>query len=302
MPWPSPRFETKGETVFDRLTGLTWTRRANHAGFPLDWNEALAFVADMNRRRELGFDDWRLPNRRELRSLVSLQTRKPALPQGHPFTDVFLGWYWTSTTAAISPDHAWYLHLEGARMFYGGKDQAYLVWPVRGPRNHLLPRTGQQRCFDAHGQPIDCTGTGQDGEWLTGTPWPEPRFKTVGDGVLDRLTGLVWWPVGDFTPEPVTWGQALARVRDLNADLDERQWRLPGINELESLVDASQARPALPQSAPFDNLMDVYWSSTTSLFEPDWAWALYLDKGATGVGQKKLPAFHAWPVRDHRPA
>jgi hypothetical protein len=46
--------------------------------------EALDFAAKMNRERALGFSDWRLPNRRELRSLMSHQTRKTALPHGHP--------------------------------------------------------------------------------------------------------------------------------------------------------------------------------------------------------------------------
>ena len=36
--------------------------------------------------------------------------------------------------------------------------------------------------------------------------------------------------------------------------------------------------------------------SLSSFFEPDWAWALYLNKGATGVGFKKEDGFHLWPV------
>jgi len=36
----------------------------------------------MNRGTHLGFSDWRLPNRRELRSLLDHQTRRPALPGG----------------------------------------------------------------------------------------------------------------------------------------------------------------------------------------------------------------------------
>ncbi|MGA7982560.1 MAG: hypothetical protein WCA32_20355 [Chromatiaceae bacterium] len=38
--------------------------------------------------------------------------------------------------------------------------------------------------------------------------------------------------------------------------------------------------------------------STSSAFELDWAWALYLDKGAVGVGQKAGAHFHVWAVRD----
>jgi len=50
-----------------------------------------------------GRRDWRLPNRREWRSFPSLQTRLPALPEGHPFMNVFNDWYWSATTVAISP-------------------------------------------------------------------------------------------------------------------------------------------------------------------------------------------------------
>ena len=122
IPWPPRRFEIANGTVVDRLTGLVWLQDANLAEYPLTWQEALEFVADMNHQHVLGYQDWRLPNRRELRSLVSHQTKQPALPEDHPFKNVFQGWYWSSTTAAISPAHAWYVHMEGARMFYGGKD------------------------------------------------------------------------------------------------------------------------------------------------------------------------------------
>jgi len=293
--WPLPRFETKDGEVLDRLTGLCWSRDALPAEFPLTWMEALEFVRDWNRQRWLGHADWRLPNRRELRSLMSYQERLPALPAGHPFRNLFSGWYWTGTTAAPAPDHAWYVHMEGARMFYGGKDQSYLLWPVRGEGNGLLAATGQLDCFDEGGRPVPCSGTGQDGEWRKGRPWPRPRFQRSARGVLDRLTGLCWHPDADLTGGPVSWEEALAAVRRLSRR--EPGWRLPNINELESLVDASRAFPALPAEAPFFHVRQGYWSSTTSRFEPDWAWALYLDKGATGVGQKGGAHFHVWPVR-----
>ncbi len=299
VPWPEPRFAAQGGLVEDRLTGLVWTRQANYAEFPLTWTEALGFVADMNRQRALGRADWRLPNRRELRSLVSHQARRPALPSGHPFREVFLGWYWSSTSAAIAPDHAWYLHLEGARLFYGGKDQSFLVWPVAGRGNGLLPATGQVHCYDAAGRVIPCTGTGQDSEFRTGAAWPQPRFSQTSLCVVDRLTGLCWHRRAGLAAAPVTWPQALAAVAALNRRAPG--WRLPNINELESLVDAERHTPALPAGAPFSGLREAYWSATTSLFEPDWAWALYLDKGAVGVGQKKDPHFHVWPVRDAPP-
>ena len=297
-PWPENRFEVWGETVLDNLTGLQWTQDANIAGFPVSWQEALAQIHLLNRDGYGGFADWRLPDRRKLRSLMSYQARKPSLPVGHPFHNIFLGWYWTSTSAAIHPAYAWYVHLEGARMFYGGKDQYSLFWPVRGIGNGLLPSTGANRCFDESGQVIPCRGSGQDGEWQMGSPWPHPRFAVSDALVTDKLTDLVWSRRANMTTQAVTWDQALQTIRGLNRDqfAGISTWRLPTINELESLVDCRSHSPALPVGHPFEEWQEGYWSSTTSFFETDWAWVLYLHKGACGVGHKPGKTFYVWPV------
>jgi hypothetical protein len=121
----------------------------------------------------------------------------------------------------------------------------------------------------------------------------------MGDAVIDRLTGLCWLRTADLTGRQVTWSQALAAVADFNQNAKGSDvWRLPNINELESLVDCSTHSPALPAEHPFRDVREGYWSSTTSMFEPDWAWALYLSKGAVGVGQKWGAHFFVWMVRD----
>jgi len=294
--WPAPRFALCGNEVTDNLTGLIWCRNASLTEFPLTWQEALDFVASMNREQRFGQRDWRMPNRRELRSLLSLQNKLPALPEQHPFINVFNGWYWTSTTAAISPAHAWYVALDGGRMFYGGKDQSFMLWPVRGAGLGIVPRTGQCLCYDAAGEVAPCRGTGQDGELRCGAAWPEPRFEMLHNGVVDHLTGLLWQRRANLAAQTVKWREALAAVAVLNRAGAESVWRLPTINELESLVDSAAHSPALPSGHPFTDLQGIYWSSSTSLFEPDWAWALYLEKGATGVGQKRYAQFSVWAV------
>lgn len=45
----------------------------------------------------IGYEDWRLPNRFELESLLDLGTFGPALPSGHPFTNVQSDYYWSSS-------------------------------------------------------------------------------------------------------------------------------------------------------------------------------------------------------------
>lgn len=300
LPWPQERFELRAELVLDSLTGLMWSRDANFAQFPLTWQEALDFVARMNRKAVFGFSDWRLPNRCELRSLLSHQTKKPALPDPHPFVNIFLGWYWTSTSAAINPAYAWYIHMEGARMFCGRKDQYYLLWPVRGEGAGVLPATGQKSCFDSDGLEVACAGTGQNGDLRQGRAWPEPRFFLQDETVSDRLTGLRWLRKADLGGDTVSWFDALDLVRGLNCvrGFGVSRWRRPNINELKSLVDCATFGPALPGGHPLEHVREAYWSSTTSVFEPDWAWALYLHKGAVGVGYKHGSHFSAWAVCD----
>jgi Protein of unknown function (DUF1566) len=97
----------------------------------------------------------------------------------------------------------------------------------------------------------------------------------------------------------VDWSRALSTIEALNATSGQRVWRLPNINELETLVDCSRSRPALAITANcLEWLGTIYWSSTTSMYQPDWAWALYLDKGAVGVGHKGQAAFSVWAVRN----
>ncbi len=293
--WTAERFEVlNGHLVLDRATGLVWTSNSCLSEYLLNWQEGLDFVEQMNREGRYGRSDWRMPNRRELRSLIDHSSKKPALTRGHPFQNVFLGWFWSSTTAAIAPRYAWYVHLEGGRMFYGNKDGYCWVWPVCGTSD-VLARTGARQCYDEEGSIIPCKKSGQDGSLFMGVPWPKPRFLSSEIGVLDALTGLTWHPRAIYGGQRASWSAALKTVCAYAKETN-MPWRMPSINELESLVDASTHTPALPSEQPFTEVMEAYWSSTTSTFETDWAYVLYLTKGAVGVGYKKNSDFTLWPV------
>ncbi len=298
--WPAKRFELLNEDlVEDKATHLIWSKDCCPSVYPLSWEEALDFVLQMNRDVKYGRNDWRMPNRRELRSLIDHSAKKPALTRGHPFQNMFLGWFWTSTTAAIDTRYAWYVHLEGGRMFYGKKDNYYWVWPVCGPAD-TLPFTGAKECYDKQGYIIECGEKRQDGSLVMGVPWPKPRFVPTESGVLDALTSLIWYRVAGVGNRISTWSEALLLVDSL-AKKTHLPWRMPTINELESLVDASRHSPALPEGHIFTDIQDGYWSSTTSLFETDWAYVLYLHKGAVGVGYKTNRDFFLWPVMSKTP-
>jgi hypothetical protein len=275
-PWPSPRFEVQAGVVLDRLTGLVWTRDADPAGFPHNRAEALAFVDGLNSAKHLGFFDWRLPNRRELLSLVAFNTASPCLPAGHPFERVVPNWYWSGTPAAGRSGYFWNLEMLGGRLFFSQENEFRLVWPVRGMSPSLA-------------NPLAGPGTG--------VVWPEPRFVLLHeDAVRDSLTGLVW--ARRAHPGPLSWPQALAAPHAaIDRVLGGRvNWRLPTILELESLVDAGFQTPALTQGHPFLDLADTVWSSTNSGLDPSWSMCLYLHKGALGVAHKPTASCAVWVV------
>jgi len=120
VAWPSPRFMDHGNgTITDTLTGLMWTKNANLAGGTKTWQGALDYVKSINSGAGLGgYHDWRLPNRKELFSLIDHSKWYPALPASHPFQNVQSYYYWSSTTDAYFTDYAWVVD-----MWYGGVDR-----------------------------------------------------------------------------------------------------------------------------------------------------------------------------------
>ena len=295
------RFEAIDQTVIDSRSGLMWPIDAALGEFPMSWHEALDFVSDLNQRRLYGYGDWRLPNRRELFTLVSHTQINPALPLGHPFANVFSGYYWSSTTCSRLPDQAWYLHLGGARVFKGMKHGFYMVWPVRtaSPNGPLFYRTGQKICYSEYHQPMPCFDGRQDGDTSAGRPWPQPRFEARTDGVLDRMTGLVWDRCASRGGAPVDWASAagLADTANLEIYCGHDTWRLPTVREIESLCDMDAHSPALPADHPFEKVQYDYWTSSTSQYDVSYAWVLYLQDGAVGVGFKTGSSFYVWLVR-----
>jgi hypothetical protein len=62
-------------TVTDRATKLMWAREDSNTG--MDWRNALAWIQELNGGKYLGHDDWRMPDAKELQSIVDYG-RSPA--------------------------------------------------------------------------------------------------------------------------------------------------------------------------------------------------------------------------------
>lgn len=261
------RFVVQDNVVYDTATGLVWCRQANPGIFPMTCSEAFLFIRKLNRSEHCGIKNWRLPSRKELYTLISYQHINPALPEGHPFMDVFPGYYWTASPCNRLSDQAWYIHLGGGRIYRGMKYGSYLVWPVAGfyEENPDLPN----------------------------------RFQVQHQTARDRITNLSWLIPRGEGQEPVKWEEAFWIINELKAYNvgGYTDWRLPNIRELESLIDLNQHSPALSRDHQFGQVEAGYWSSTTSAYETRYAWVLYPRDGAVGVGYKSLPEFWVWAVR-----
>jgi len=174
---------------------------------------------------------------------------------------------------------------------------ASLATAQAAPAN--LPETGQITCTDSTGAVIACTGTGQDGDLKAGVAWPSPRF-TVGTGataacVIDQLTGLMW--VGAPSVVADTWANALTTANGLTL-CGFSDWRLPNVNELESLVNSEVANSAtFLNTQGFSGVQaDYYWSSSSYVGNAGDAWIVNVGAGVVGaVG--KSGSFYVWPTR-----
>ncbi len=140
---PTPRFTNNNNgTVTDNLTGLIWMQDAGTLGAK-NWNDALTAANNLasgsgglSDGSQAG--DWRLPNLRELQSLIDYEQYNPALPLNYPFLNVQAtgtntGYYWSSTSWDL--DYAWAVLLNDGYVDYAfnnGKSNTFYVWCVRG--------------------------------------------------------------------------------------------------------------------------------------------------------------------------
>jgi hypothetical protein len=103
LPLPMPRFADLGECLMDNLTGLVWLK--NPDTVQRSWDDALAYANGLS---SCNSDTWRLPNRKELLSLMNHGEYSTAdwLNQ-EGFTGLLPEFYWSSTTAANEVTRAW---------------------------------------------------------------------------------------------------------------------------------------------------------------------------------------------------
>jgi Protein of unknown function (DUF1566)/EF hand len=137
------KFKDNGDgTITDKATGLTWTQQDSRKG--VSWQKALSYA---NGLKFAGYSDWRLPNAKELQSIVDY-TRSPDTTGSPAINPIFkvtaikneggkkdYPSYWTSTTHKNTR---------------GGDTAAYIAFG-RALGFMRSRRTGNTSLMDVHG-------------------------------------------------------------------------------------------------------------------------------------------------------
>ncbi len=262
----APKYSDKGDgTVQDEVTGLMWTK--SYRVLPL--SEARKYAVEC---RIGGYSDWRLPEIKELYSLilfsgtdVSSREMNSAPENAKPFIDTkfFDFKYALCGERIIDSQFASGTLYTGKTMhnddsvfgvnFADGRIKAYPIF---------MRRENTDKKF---------------GVYLVrgGNSYGKNKFKDNSDGTIsDEATGLMWSKAD--SKKGFTFPGALAYAEEMNSEkyLGHSDWRVPNAKELQSIVDYKRS-PAKTRSAAIDEIFDItklrdgtypyFWSSTTHL-------------------------------------
>jgi hypothetical protein len=268
FPMPNPRssglphphsYRTSAEgLVLDEVTGLEWQKSVAHSstetgGFT--WEGAVSHCEALEQG---GHDDFRLPARLELVSILDPSTTEPAI-DAEAFPDTPAAPSFTGTPVASNPELSAY----SADLTFGStnstpKADEALVRCVRDARRPPLPEPGE-------------------------------RFRVEGGTVLDRMTGLRWERNPTSARDTLEKARAYCGALIVNGNTS---FRVPSVKELQTIVDDARSTGLLLDPEAFPNApAGAYWSSTRFAGKPEeppdagappvLAWSVLFTDGST---------------------
>jgi len=185
-------------------------------------DNALGFINHTNSKRFCGSHFWRLPTSRELLSIVDYGVSAPdPVVDNKFFNHLFPSAYWTSSGLARDDSVAWLVD------FFGGTAFDYY-------------RSFQHRVILVSGDTLDSF----------------VRFELSADGteVLDKKNKLAWrrcvegmhWNGSECSGVAAQIGKdSVFNYASNKRAADGKDWRLPNVKELESIVDRTKENPSI---------------------------------------------------------
>ncbi|WP_309380130.1 DUF1566 domain-containing protein [Cerasicoccus frondis] len=264
-----------GLTVYDNITGMTWTQTPDLNGDgvinvddKLTQSEALSYAETLNDENFGGYNDWRLPSIKELYSLMNfagteIKTDDLDASSAQPFidTDYFDYGYGDTDAGERIIDSQFATTSISVAQILTGETGVFGLNMADG-RIKGYPLVLDFYVYYVRG----------------GEGYGQNSFTENGDGtVTDSATGLMWQQ--DDSGAGMIWEDALAYAEDLELG-GYTDWRLPNAKELQSILDYSRS-PDTTSSAAIDPVFNCtsilnedyavdypwYWSSTTHMSE-----------------------------------
>lgn len=224
--------------VVDEVTGLVW-----QASVPNDFQTFDDAQRTCGLLKLANHDDWRLPSRIELVSLLDMARTQPSI-NVNSFPDAPSEWFWTSSVDVGHPGSAWYVY------FYAG-----------------YPKTDDKGNRFA----VRCVRDGKPRARLS------THYDLEADTVRDLGTGLTWQRAVLDRKLPLPAANAYcARLR-----LGKKKgWRVPTEGELFTLVDErAKEGPMIDASAFPKTPAEPFWSSSFFANGPALSWYVAFDHG-----------------------
>lgn len=265
-----PSYTDNGDgTVTDNVTELMWSQAVNLSKVTLDQAQSIADTMTL-----AGYSDWRVPNVKELYSLI-----------------LFSGYTGSQTDYYSIPDNATpFIDTEHFGFAYGDVENGERYIDAQWLSSTVYTSTvfDNQSCL---------FGVNFADGRIKGYPYETKTFyvrfvrgnESYGENILvdngdgtvsDLATGLMWQQADDGTSR--NWQEALAYAENLEL-AGHSNWRLPNAKELQSIVDYSRSPDATDSPAidPLFELTEIkdpdgndgqypyYWTSTTHLDGPE---------------------------------
>jgi hypothetical protein len=130
--------DNQNGTITDKATNLMWQRVDDGATF--NWKEALIYAKN---NQLAGYTDWRLPNTKELQSIVDYDKKTiPAIDENFFSCTNNDGWFWTSTTQGDFKNTACYIAFGKAYSKDNSSVKEYYDWHGAGAQRSD-PKSGK---------------------------------------------------------------------------------------------------------------------------------------------------------------
>ncbi len=289
---PSYTLSSDGLTVYDNVTGLTWTKSPDleddgdiDVDDKLTFDEAQNYPDTLNTQNFGGYSDWRLPTMKELYSLMNFTGTDPSGPtttDATPFIDTgyFDFAYGDESAGERNIDAQFWSNNAYVGKVFVDKDAAFGLnladGRIKGYGLDAMQGSKVNFVYFVRGN----------------TSYGINNFTDNKDGTItDNATGLMWSQddsgdgVNTGPRSGMTWEEALAWVEQKNADnyLGHSDWRLPNAKEMQSILNYERA-PATGSAAidPIFNITQI--SNEGGETDYPWFWTGTTHVKANGMG------------------